>query len=193
MKMGRAFNLRGTNGSGKTHVARHLIQCSMAKPYTRRGSKILTYKGSLYGCDLILFGSYETNCGGCDTIPSVHIVSELLHKYMAYDNTMIFYEGLMISHMIGTVGEAAKQYPYHHVMGFLDTPLEMCIERVKQRRLSVGNAKPFDPERTLVKDYKAVERAKVNATNQGLQTVTIRWDHAVVDVLKHLRAFSLIP
>ena len=189
--MGRAFNLRGTNGAGKTHVARHLLQCSMAKPHTKRGKKIATYKGDLYGQDFIIFGSYETNCGGCDTIPSVHIVAEMLDKYLALPNTLIFYEGLMISHMIGTVGATVKMHPkWLHTMGFLDTPLETCIARVQQRRLDQGNTKPFDPERTLVKDYKAVRRARENAIDQDFHVVDVRHDHAVVDVLTYLRKLS---
>jgi hypothetical protein len=60
-------------------------------------------------------------------------------------------------------------------MGFLDTPLDTCIERVKQRRLERGNDKPFDPNRTLVKDYKAVRQARDNAITQGFRVVDI--DH----------------
>ena len=162
----------------------------MAKPFTRRGTKILTYKGTLYDQDLIIFGSYATNCGGCDTIPSVHIVAELLRKYMERPDTLIFYEGLMISHMIGTVGEAAKPYGIRHMMGFLDTPLPVCIARVEQRRLEQGNTKPFDPNRTLVKDYKAVKRAYENADAQGFYTFPIRFEHAVVDTLSMLRRLA---
>ena len=163
----------------------------MAKPHTRRGRKISTYKGSLYGNDLIIFGSYETQCGGCDTIPSVHIVAEMLHKYMALTNTLIFYEGLMISHMIGTVGNAAKPYGSNHLIGFLDTPLPICIARIEQRRLEAGNTRPFDPNRTVVKDYKAVQAAKKNAFMQGLDVVDIRFEHSVVDTLAMIRQLSL--
>jgi hypothetical protein len=184
----KAFNLRGTNGSGKTYVARALLAASKAKPkiFVKPGKPLL-YQGVLFERPFIVFGSYETQCGGCDTIPSVKLVADLLktHMMVAEEGT-IFYEGLMISHMIGTVGAAAKMFNDNHVMGFLDTPLETCIERVKARRLEKGNTIPFDPNKTLVGDYRAVQGAKRNAITQGFNVRTIDHTCAVEDVMHEL-------
>lgn len=187
----KAFNLRGTNGSGKTHVARALLKLSKGVRDTRfshpKSKKILAYKGHLLEHPFILLGSYETQCGGCDTIPSVQIVADLLTQ-LRDDDGLVFYEGLMISHMIGTVGAAVKDWGDDHMMGFLDTPVETCIQRVRDRRLEKGNTKPFDPNKTLVKDYHAVQSAKRNAIAAGFQVVTIAHQVAVDDVLAHLEA-----
>src|SRR5437899_9032458 len=119
--MPKALNLRGTNGSGKTFVARALLHLIQGEPceYTDKG-KVRSYLGKLHSQEpdghyehpVVIFGSYEAQCGGCDTIPSVSIVADMLRSYMKdpkMKNGLIFYEGLMISHMIGTVGAAARE------------------------------------------------------------------------------------
>lgn len=186
--MNKALNLRGTNGSGKTFVARQLIGQSSAKPTRWEGKKPIMYHGILYGCPIAFLGSYETACGGCDTIPSVHIVAAMLKEILdAHGEGIVFYEGLMISHMIGTVGAAVKPYGPRHVMAFLDTPLHVCISRVVKRRIQRGNEKPFDPNRTLVKDYKAVQGARLNAARQGFTVIDIDYKLAVEEVLFAIR------
>jgi hypothetical protein len=192
-----AFNLRGTNGSGKTYVATALLARSNARPFehtTKKSGKIkpLIYRGELFNLPFYIFGSYETYCGGCDTIPSVHIVAELLDRHLRNPSNpgLVFYEGLMISHMLGTVGNIAHLYNSRHVMAFLDTPIEVCIERVRSRRAERGNIKPFDPNRTLVGDYKAVKQAKQNALRAGFAVVDIDHTLAVDEVLRHLKLIA---
>jgi hypothetical protein len=153
-----------------------------------RPGKPLTYKGTLLGVPFIVFGSYETQCGGCDTIDSVRKVADLLELWRKTGgNGLVFYEGLMISHMIGTVGAAAKPWGRHHMMGFLDTPLETCIARVRQRRLERGNTNPFDPHKTLIGDYRAVQGAQRNALAQDFRVVAISHHSPVEQVLHHMQ------
>ena len=188
----KAFNLRGTNGSGKTWVARQLLQMSNAtndKFLSHAKSKRpLAYRGSLMDKPFVLLGSYEIGCGGCDTIPSVHIVADMLTGLReSGEDGLVFYEGLMISHMIGTVGAAVKGWGDDHVMGFLDTPMDVCIQRVRDRRLAKGNTKPFDPEKTLIKDYGSVRAARKNAIAADFTVVDIDHSDALNDVLHHLK------
>ena len=189
----KAFNLRGTNGSGKTYVARKLIELSGAKPDKEfchpKMKKPFIYQGVMFDKPFFILGSYETQCGGCDTIPSVAIVAELLGK-LRDRRGIVFYEGLMISHMIGTVGNAVRDWGTDHIMGFLNTPLETCIARVRARRLEKGNDKPFDPTKTLVGDYKAVQGAKKNAIAQGFVVKVVDHTCAVDDVLHMLEVLN---
>jgi hypothetical protein len=89
--------------------------------------------------------------------------------------------------MLGTVAAAVRDWGDDHVMGFLDTPMETCIQRVRDRRLEKGNLKPFDPEKTLVKDYRAVSKAKINAVTAGFNVVTVNHSEALDDTLLYLR------
>lgn len=194
----RAFNLRGTNGSGKTFVARALIKETKAEPceYTDKG-KIRSYMGKLHSHEpdghyehpIIFLGSYENQCGGCDTIPSVNIVADMLRSYMRdpkMANGLVFYEGLMISHMIGTVGAAAREFGHDHVMGFLSTPLDVCVARVRSRRVERGELSEFDPK-NVVADHPRVSKARLNAISQGFTVVDVPYENAVGFTLGFLR------
>jgi thymidylate kinase len=52
------------------------------------------------------------------------------------------------------------------VYAFLNTPLELCIERVKQRRLTAGNEKPFNPK-NLVDKFDSVVNCYKNLRAAG--------------------------
>lgn len=189
-----SYQLRGTNGSGKTFVARELIKRSNAKPALMYKTKPRSYVGELFGQPFIVLGSYETDCGGCDTIPTVKMVSELLDYYMAESDAtpdqgstgIVFFEGLMISHMIGTVGEMqAKLGKDRNILAFLDTPLDKCIERVMIRRMLRKDERPFDPK-NVIADHPRVQKARENAMKQGYKTMTVPWQNAYITVLSHL-------
>lgn len=170
-----AFNPRGTSGSGKTTIARAILDASGAIPYEAENKKVRVYRGELDKVPVYVLGSYATTCGGCDTIESVHIAAELIVRHMELPGPgLVVYEGLMISHMIGTVGDAVRPYGKRHVMAFLDTPLDVCLERIRERRRARGEKRPLNTENTT-KDWDAVRRARQNALNQGFVVVDI--DH----------------
>lgn len=183
--MNYSYQLRGTNGSGKTFVATYLIAASEAKPvlYTEDGRKVRAYRGMLNGVPIFFLGSYETRCGGCDTIPSVAEVAGLLAMYMAEPGPhIVFFEGLMISHMLGTVGAMqAELGKDRNVLAFLDTPLEKCIERVITRRMLRKDDRPFDPK-NVIKDHPRVAQSMVNAVAQGYRVRTIDHTNACNEV-----------
>lgn len=186
-----SYQLRGTNGSGKTHVARYLLEESKAKPILHLGKKVRAYQGRLDGNPLFILGSYETACGGCDTISSVQEVADLLRLLMtnnddadcfevSKEHGIVFFEGLMISHMLGTVGAMQEKLGKDkNVLAFLDTPLDKCIEHVTTRRMKRGDHRPFDPK-NVIKDHPRVHQSKDNARKQGFMTVDIPWQDASI-------------
>ena len=190
-----AFNPRGTSGSGKTTIVRAILDAANAKPSAYEGKKVRMYRGELNRVPLYVIGSYESTCGGCDTIPSVHIAASMITDVMNTPGPgVLIYEGLMISHMIGTVGATVAPYGERHVMGFLDTPLFLCLERVQARRRARGDDRPFNPTNT-VKDYANVERCKRNALTQGFRVTTIDHTRAVdhsMEIINELSELSLV-
>lgn len=205
-----SYNLRGTNGSGKTRVARALLEESKAKPILYLGKKVRAYQGSLDDNTIIILGSYETACGGCDTIDSVAEVAELLHHSMTgwgkvpghytrkpYEDTepdkscVVFFEGLMISHMLGTVGAMqAKLGKDRNILAFLDTPLEKCIEHVMTRRMLRKDDRPFDPK-NVIKDHPRVQQCRKNAEDQGYQVVGVPWQDSITWVRQSIFNLTL--
>lgn len=196
-----SYQLRGTNGSGKTRVARYLLEESKAKPILHLGRKVRAYKGELDGYPLFILGSYETACGGCDTISSVQEIADLLRLLMTqnddpyvYDvdgtNGIVFFEGLMISHMLGTVGTMqANLGKQNNVLAFLDTPLDKCIEHVMTRRMLRKDERPFDPK-NVIKDHPRVYQSRGNAIRGRYRVVDVHWDQSIAQVRQHLRLIN---
>jgi hypothetical protein len=52
-----------------------------------------------------------------------------------------------------------KRKGHRMIFAGMDTPADLCIERVRQRRLEAGNHKPFNPEKLLHK-YESVLRSQ---------------------------------
>lgn len=151
----------GCNGSGKTSVAREIIKLADAKPKTWKGAAKSPnyYEGVYEGFPVLILGSYETNCGGMDTI-SDKFQRLAFIQWAAKANRIVFFEGLMTGKTYGAIGTVSEA----HVAGkrgtwlyaFLDTPFEVCAERVVQRRTAAGNLNPFDPERTMRSTFNSV-------------------------------------
>jgi len=114
-------------------------------------------------------------------------VAELLERYQTSPgyHGIIFFEGMMISHMLGTVGAVQLKHDARSYLAFLDTPLDVCINRVKKRREERGDLRPFDP-RNVVLDHPRVELSKKRALKLGYRVLNVRHDQAWKDVLVHL-------
>jgi len=203
--MNRFYQVRGTSGTGKTTIARALMVHTNAMPsfLADKGefdhikkvpeNKILAYTGIIPHWDvpLVFLGNYENTCGGCDGIPSVHIVAELLKQFNEEEDTIVFMEGLMISHMLGTVGKAqADEFGKDGgILAFLDTPLDVALARIQKRRDERGDKREFNPSNTI-KDYDAVELSRLNALRQGYRVRSIPHNNPLPTVHGHLDALA---
>jgi len=150
--VGTIVKIHGNSGSGKTTIIRNLFEhATVTLGVEKLGGnpkKPEAYKFMLPGVMLPIYvlGSYENTCGGVDTIPIMDDLVKLIHHYAPLGN--VIYEGLLISTYYGTAGREMNTYGRRHVWAFLDTPLEVCIERVKARRHAAGDERPFNEENT---------------------------------------------
>lgn len=172
------IKLHGTSGAGKSTAVRALMDLGKAVPLGDKPSKPEAYCVLMRDLDLPVYvlGSYENQCGGMDGITSVDEQISLIHKYAKLGN--VLYEGLLLSTYYGKLGAAVKQYGTNHVWAFLDTPMEVCIERVKQRRLSKGNEMPFNEENTRSRQ-RAIDSLRRKREAAGDRVVTIHHDQLV--------------
>ncbi len=165
--------LRGTSGSGKTTAMKHLISCLHGfKPILTNstGRKVEVYKGELFVghdrdfVDTYVLGDYSEgrSAGGCDTIPSVQEVIEHLEAYGSRPNSIVVFEGLLLAHSWGAVGEYCHpRWGERYINAFLDTPEDLCIERVRLRRSKRGQGTEGDRaakiEKNIRDDYYRVQ------------------------------------
>lgn len=129
------ISLRGTNGSAKSTVVRKFMTDAVVTPiYASLGTRLPeAYKVVVSGCKKPVFvlGPYVTQCGGCDRLQYDQLI-ELIEKYALKGH--VLFEGIIVTSVYGRVGTLLEKYRKNAVFVFLDTPLEVCLERVEARR-----------------------------------------------------------
>lgn len=137
--------LRGTSGSGKTTAMKYVMEKCNATPIrTNDGmTKNLVYRGvnGSFDGNIYFLGDYSPHrsAGGCDTIPSVQEVIDLIEEYGSRKNSLVVFEGLLLAHSWGALGEYAhERWGERYVNVFLDTPEDVCLKRVIERRAKRG-------------------------------------------------------
>jgi hypothetical protein len=163
------IKIHGCSGSGKSTAARDLMAGRLVGPIMGMNGKIEAYR--LEGGTFIL-GSYENACGGMDTVGTADDVMKLVDKYSILGN--VVFEGLLQSTYYGRMGAHSIKWGKDYIYAFLDTPLELCLERVVARRAASGRNNKFNPKLT------ADKHSTIDAIRRKLE----RGTHRVV-VLKH--------
>jgi len=147
------LRVSGTFGSGKTTAVRQFM--NYPTDTLMSGGKIAGYRASPPSTrPIYIIGKYDNICGGTDAIKTqAEIASRILR---AHPHGHVLYEGALVS-ASGLGGEVTQAvHPTEcDVYAYMNTPLDLCIERVKQRRAAAGNDKPFDPK-NLIQKFNAV-------------------------------------
>lgn len=172
------INVRGTSGSGKTTAARRFLDfphSTLTRKLTSKTGRV-SEKVAGYGISvpnlvntLYLVGGYNNVCGGLDSMGTQEEHAALITKaYAAGGNVLC--EGLLLSSVSSgaTVPKAMLDLAGRDnvIFAFMDTPLEVCIERVKQRRLERGEEKPFNETNTR-KKYEDTRNARQRLIDEG--------------------------
>jgi ABC-type dipeptide/oligopeptide/nickel transport system ATPase component len=184
--MNKIVNLRGTSGSGKTSVAKTFLDHLPNTPLKDATGKVKGYHvdatAAGIAAPLFILGRYDTACGGCDTIATQQEAADLAVKAWSSGGHVLM-EGLLAS-AVGIKGAipATLEPTGAAVYAILDTPLHVCLERVKKRRDDRGETKPFNPANTEAK-YKQVHRAKVLLENEKCDVRMIDHTNAFKEVL----------
>jgi len=162
------LRVAGTFGSGKTTAMREFLNGYPGEVFMK-ANKIQGYKVKLDEAGLqvpaYILGKYDNTCGGTDAIKTQAEIAEKIMKAHPYGH--VLYEGALVS-ASGLTGQVTQAV---HATGcdvyaFLDTPLEVCIERVKKRRTEAGNDKEFDPK-NLEDKFQSVINCYRNLRREG--------------------------
>lgn len=151
--MNKIIKIHGCSGAGKTTAVRYLI--ARAKSIEPFELKSLTVKGHKLILEdvrdpVYLIGRYDVpGCGGVDTISDFRNVLGAIDHLHPWGH--IVFEGLLQSTYYGTMGKHSQQFGAAYKYVFLDTPAEVCLERVVARRYERGTKSKFNPQNTLDK------------------------------------------
>jgi hypothetical protein len=126
--------------------------------------------------DLYVLGSYRSVCGGMDTVGDAATGIEMVERYALRGD--VLHEGLLQSTYYGAPGKASEQYGDRYVFAFLDTPIDICLERVCQRRGMSNSTNKFDPTLTIQK-HETILRLKDRLNAMGRRVVTLKYYNAV--------------
>lgn len=162
----------GTNGTGKTTLARALLAAAGGKltevAFEGKARATVTAQG------LHLAGRYGNACGGIDGIQPYADAVRMIQD-LAVRRHSVFAEGL-VQPGWRTCVQMARSFGSADFI-LLDIPEEVCVKNVLKRRKAAGNDKPYDPGNLYRKARSArswaglVERA-------GLTVHRLNWQQA---------------
>ena len=146
------INIRGTSGSGKTTVVRGIMAKGVVTPFGGTTKKPDFYSINLTPAierPVIVVGSYENVCGGCDSISTQDEICDRIRAGASMGHVLV--EGLLMSHLFSRYAMldrelAAQNIPF--IWAFLDTPIDVCLARVVERREARGNFSPLNEKNT---------------------------------------------
>lgn len=167
-------NIRGTNGSGKTTLMRQMMETYGYQPVLGEKGKHKGY--DLNGIGTYVVGSYTANCGGCDTIKTQDESKARIREY-ASKNYNVLFEGVLISTIFGPWLEFSRANG-GMVWAFLDTPLQLCLERIQRR----NGGKPVKEDQVRSK-WEGMLRIQEKARAAGEQVVVLNYTNAFNDLM----------
>jgi uridine kinase len=171
----KIIKLHGCSGAGKTTVIRQfMITCILTGEQAAGPNKILYYRYSHPAITepIFVLGSYISICGGLDTIADAQTVMDLIDKLHPQGHVLM--EGLLASTYYGKMGEHSKQFGDDYIYAFLDTPIDVCLERVIARRAAANNTRKFNPDLTRDK-WKTINTLRYKLIAQGHNVKDLEW------------------
>lgn len=174
--MTKIIKIMGCSGAGKTTAARSILDMAtnveVFKNAKGKDEAYVTFQNGITD-PVILLGNYRgANCGGMDTVGSAREAIELVHRYAPSGH--VIHEGLLQSTYYGAMGTDSLSFGANYVYAILDTPIELCLERVIARREANGSTNKFNPQLTRDK-HAQVQRAWDTAYSRDHTCVVI--DH----------------
>lgn len=154
------FNIRGTNGSGKTYTLREFLG-EPNKVDEWRGYRIQDF-GSY-----CILGNYSNACGGLDGVREFSSVKAMVAERIPHQHVMM--EGVLWSTVYKSSIELDNELREGgHTMFwmFLNTSAERCLRQICQRRLAACDERPLPTDNVLAK-IKGMNGSMVRAANSG--------------------------
>lgn len=182
------IQLRGTSGSGKSTVVQAIMDDATQRLRVREAGRkqpigyILTVPWA--NGRIAVPGHYETACGGCDTIPSMDKVFEKVETGRMCEPHVLF-EGLLASEEVRRTVALHERFPGQLRVLLLTTPVEQCLEGIRDRRAARGDERPLKEDNTRNR-VKVINRACERLTQAGVTVIRTNRDDALALVREML-------
>lgn len=107
---------------------------------------------------MVVLGRYVDGVatGGMDCISNKDVRFTMIQRMTGAVKILCLFEGLIVGKTYGAIGELSERTrnaPWLYV--FMDTPFDVCVQRVLARRAAAGNTAPYNPEKHLRADWRS--------------------------------------
>lgn len=189
------ITIRGTYGSGKTTLARSIMATytNEQKFYMPKRTRPLyhTFDHPSGGRPLAVLGSYETVCGGCDTIGDNDTIFQTINYLLAEDYDVL-YESIMLAGNIGHTVRHFKESNWDLHVIYLDVPVSVCLDSVNQRRRAKDpDASDVNPKNLLGK-AASCKSSRLTLQTHNVPTYLLDRSAAFVKCLELLQVETLL-
>ncbi len=168
-------NLRSASGGGKSTLTRQFIdtyphtKVEVAGRFTKVKPRVVKY---ILPGDLAVLGNYEHyQMGGLDGFRPYDEMWKFIYE-ATQEHEHVLFESLLIGSNLGRTLELMDYVGNENfLVGFLDTPVDLCIERIYGRQVKFKQIK----EEIVVATHKRCSQLYERFTGMGRQAVWI--DH----------------
>jgi protein gp37/energy-coupling factor transporter ATP-binding protein EcfA2 len=183
---GLIINIRGTSGAGKTTLARKLMALySQREPQFIAGRKrpagfLLSGPGLR---PLFVLGDYgEAACGGAYTVADRDQAFDLLTQARDAGHDVLW-EGVIYSDEVARTVALCADRP--NLIVQLNTPLDICLARVQERRAARGDTRPLNPDNTE-RRINVIVHARERLTAAGIRVERLSAEEALTVIKQRL-------
>lgn len=134
----------------------------------------------------VILGSYDRQCGGCDTISKPQLVWDSIVECAEYSN--VVYEGVIVGCVYEPtmlLNERLKAGGHELINLCLDTELDQCVANINSRRAEAGKG-PLEKEDNVITNYKKHVSSAKKLRAAGLTTHWVSAEEAVQIALREL-------
>lgn len=185
--MATVWNIRGTNGSGKSHLVRCFLPPSCwAEPNAVLGhypsptrvdpDRVKPVPGhvvNFHEAGYVPFsvgavGSYATPTGGMDGLPTFAVCRAAIWRACSQAKHVLA-EGVLASTVYGSwarFDDDLRAGGHRFVWVYMSTPIEVCLERIKHRQEAAGRVRQIKTDQVINK-VTAIARTYVRALDDG--------------------------
>jgi hypothetical protein len=133
------------------------------------------------GDKFFVLGPYHVPTGGLDWVAPLgfDVIIDLLARYSSKGNVLA--ECFIFANKFGSVGEWMEARKAEVIIAFMDTPLEICLQAVAERRARVGH-KPRDPLH-VHEEYERAQKTEQLFRDKGFRVERLSRENGVSKVL----------